>query len=95
MLGRALADNSRVSERETQSPPPGPVLDRLEAGTLVDGRYRILRELGQGGMGAVYVAEDIALERRVAIKLARTELPWALSRFRREAAALAAIPIRP
>jgi serine/threonine-protein kinase len=42
-------------------------------------------------MGCVYEAEDVDLERRVAIKLARTELSWALSRFRREAAALATI----
>lgn len=60
-------------------------------GTLIDRRYRVVRELGRGGMGAVYLAEDVGLERRVAIKLARTELPWALARFRREAAALAAI----
>lgn len=63
----------------------------LAPGELVDGRYRVLRELGHGGMGSVYAAEDVGLERRVAIKLARTDLPWALHRFRREAAALAAI----
>ncbi len=60
-------------------------------GTLIDGRYRVAREFGRGGMGAVYLAEDLGLERKVAIKLARTELPWAITRFRREAAALAAI----
>ncbi len=58
---------------------------------MIDARYRVLRELGRGGMGAVYLAEDVGLERTVAIKLARTELPWALTRFRREAAALAGI----
>ncbi|GAB4208479.1 MAG: hypothetical protein OHK0013_27000 [Sandaracinaceae bacterium] len=63
----------------------------LQPGAVVDGRYRIVRELGRGGMGWVYEAEDIDLERKVAIKLARTELPWALGRFRREAAALATI----
>ncbi|MFN7698480.1 MAG: protein kinase domain-containing protein [Deltaproteobacteria bacterium] len=68
--------------------PPGP---ELEPGAMIDGRYRVLRELGRGGMGAVYLAEDVSLERRVALKLARADLPWALARFRREAAALAAI----
>lgn len=63
----------------------------LEPGSMIDGRYRVLRELGRGGMGAVFLAEDVGLERTVAVKLARTELPWALSRFRREAAALAGI----
>ncbi len=56
------------------------------------GKYRIVEELGAGGMGIVYAAEDTELRRKVALKLlARTDVQHAgrLRRFRREARALA------
>lgn len=64
-----------------------------EEGREIDG-YRILKVLGRGGMGIVYLAEDIALSRQVALKmidpvLARDEA--FLRRFRSEARALARI----
>ncbi|HJU84297.1 MAG TPA: serine/threonine-protein kinase [Holophagaceae bacterium] len=52
------------------------------------GRYRILRSLGQGGMGMVYLAEDPLLKRRLAIKLVRAfgdARELAMARFRKEA----------
>ncbi len=58
------------------------------------GRYRVMDRLGRGGMGEVYLAEDTALKRRVAIKKLADALPddarWA-ERLRREAEALAAV----
>lgn len=58
----------------------------LESGTLLAGSYRIERELGRGGMAAVYVAEDRKHHRKVAVKVLRPELAANLGaeRFQRE-----------
>ncbi|MEM7557798.1 MAG: serine/threonine-protein kinase [Planctomycetota bacterium] len=56
------------------------------------GDYRLIRKIGQGGMGVVYEAEQEALGRRVALKLLPTSVsqdPKLLERFRREARAAA------
>ena len=52
------------------------------------GRYQVLRPIGQGGMGTVYLAEDPLLKRRVAIKVVKVAgaaRNQAMLRFRREA----------
>ena len=61
-------------------------------GQVVSGRYRIEKLLGEGGMGAVYLAEHTLMRKRVALKLLHAEIaadPDILARFRREAEAAA------
>lgn len=56
------------------------------------GDYRILRRLGQGGMGQVYLAEQISLRRKVALKFLRSDLANnkdSLKRFQNEAETVA------
>ncbi len=63
-------------------------------GTMVAGRYHLVRMLGDGGMGAVYKAADQVLRRFVAIKLLHPKTaqnPASVERFQREARAAAAI----
>ena len=55
------------------------------------GRYRILSELGRGGMGIVFVAEDDSLGRRVAVKTITAADGPARQRFRQEARAAACV----
>jgi eukaryotic-like serine/threonine-protein kinase len=67
-------------------------LQDLTDQTIAD--FHILRKLGQGGMGQVYLARQLSLKRDVALKILKSELasnPTALQRFRLEAEAVARI----
>src|SRR5579884_4023287 len=67
----------------------------LTTGQLLDGRYRILTQVGRGGFAAVYKAEDMQLRRQVAVKemsqsgLSPKERGQAIEDFKREARLLA------
>jgi hypothetical protein len=59
----------------------------IAVGALIDGKYRVDGVIGQGGMGAVFKAWDVRLERAVAIKVVRADVisdPDSRVRFRRE-----------
>lgn len=67
---------------------------KVPLGTVLEGKFRITREIGRGGMAAVYEAENIDIGKRVAVKLLAAELITSRvvrERFIREARASAAI----
>jgi predicted Ser/Thr protein kinase len=62
----------------------------LEVGELIDNKYRIVKLIGEGGMGAVYEGENVRISRRVAIKVLHASLTAneeVAQRFEREAQA--------
>src|SRR6516225_8708121 len=66
-------------------------LNPILPGELLASRYRIIRAIGQGGMGQVFEAEDLKLRKKVALKSIRSEIaadPESLYRFKNEFRAL-------
>jgi serine/threonine protein kinase/WD40 repeat protein/tetratricopeptide (TPR) repeat protein len=85
-----LGDLSRAGDSAQSGVAPLPAAEGVLPGVLGD--FRIVREVGRGGMGVVYEAEQVSLNRRVALKilpLAATMDPRQLERFRHEARAAA------
>ena len=81
------------ADKHTNCPTDGAVLiasRELPAGHVVRAKYRIVRKLGQGGMGVVYLAEHLLLGGQMALKFLAVELsrnPQFVKRFRNEARA--------
>jgi beta-lactam-binding protein with PASTA domain/predicted Ser/Thr protein kinase len=70
------------------------VVPEVSEGTVVDGRYRVLRRLGSGGMADVWLAEDTHLQRQVALKVLHRRFAQDrefVERFRREAESAAGL----
>jgi serine/threonine-protein kinase len=73
-------------------PRPEPVDPLL--GTTIDGRYKLEKVLGQGGMGVVYAAQHVVLGKRLAIKILKSDVSKdqeIIARFRQEAQSASAI----
>lgn len=76
----------------TALPPPDPLVGRT-----IRGRYQVVRKLGEGGVGAVYLAEQVKIKRTVALKVLHEETAQdeaLIERFRREARAMARLDPR-
>jgi serine/threonine-protein kinase len=88
VCGTEYADDIRFCQRDGQtlrsSDPTGDLV-----GQVIADRYHITKKLGDGGMGAVYLAEHVKMGRQSAIKVMGRGMshdPEAISRFNREAA---------
>jgi serine/threonine-protein kinase len=86
--GGRLTSSSQMSIADAKSDPGDPLI-----GGEVD-RYRILRRIGEGGMGIVYEAEHVVIEKKVALKVLRDDFsnrPEVVERFKQEAKAASRI----
>jgi serine/threonine protein kinase len=71
----------------TKQAPPRGERRHFDDGAVVGGRYRVLRHVASGGMGAVYEVQDLELSERVALKVVHGNVASdasAMERFRRE-----------
>jgi predicted Ser/Thr protein kinase len=81
-------DEAQVCELDGAALRPSGQRQGALIGEVIKGRYRVLEKLGQGGMGTVYLAEQVAISRKVALKLLHADYAQDqefVRRFRQEA----------
>src|SRR6185295_8544725 len=85
--------HEKIKTSENQSPNPS--VQMLPVGTLLDGRYLIIRELGRGGFGCVFLASDEkVMSKKVVVKILRDreeQNQWTVQKFKQEIEALSRI----
>lgn len=85
-----MSDSGKQQVTDTSS---GGVVDPL-IGLVIDGRYKVVSRMARGGMASVYIAEDLRLDRQVALKIMHPHLAESeqfTARFRQEARSAAKI----
>lgn len=84
-LDTPVSDTTFIVKRTAERTTP-------EAGSVLNERFRLIRELGHGGMATVFLAEEVETGRQVAIKMMQTHLEGtARQRFTREFSTIASI----
>src|SRR5262249_12178392 len=80
-------DATRLTSPSKLDAAPAEPTDSV-IGMVLGDRYRVLRQIGEGGMGVVYEAQHVVIEKRVALKVLRNDFssrPEVVERFRQEA----------
>jgi len=94
MRKKRSTDRSGKENPGSRKKPETKKASIIESGTLLSKKYKVIKEIGSGGMGTVYLAEDINLGRKAAIKTLSESIykdKDLRSRFNREARTLSAV----
>src|SRR5437763_6342343 len=88
-----MGGNETIRITDDESKSPKPLSQDALSGAVLDKRYRIIKELGHGGFGSVYLASDEkVMSKRVVVKvLKEIGNDWSIKRFRQEIEALARV----